>query len=67
MSELEILLQASVDLASQRKSMRALKDANDAKDRQIALLRARIRILEERLHRQFERSADAPALLRPQV
>lgn len=56
MTELETLLQASVDLARKDKEITALKDENQ-------LLRGRIRVLQARSQHQQQ----YPALLRPQA
>lgn len=53
---LETLLQASVDLAAQRKCIESLHEECARKERQNTLLRARIRILEARLERYREPS-----------
>lgn len=57
MTELERLLKASVTIEQQKKLIAQLTDTN-------ALLRARLRVTELKLHRQMEAAAGIPPLLR---
>jgi hypothetical protein len=59
MSELQTLLQASVDLAAAKKEIAALKAENERKDKRIAALEGAARRSTPRF--------DTPALLRPQA